>query len=113
MKKIKFLFNLIRLIPHLIFYKTNSNKKIIQYDVNRWLKITHVENKLGFVGLMSDFPEFRNLFYKRIGKSSTFIRWLCPPMNTLFITTDDIGPGLFIQHGFATIIAAKSIGKDC
>jgi serine O-acetyltransferase len=34
-------------------------------------------------------------------------------MNTLFIYTKDIGPGLYIQHGFATIISAKSIGKDC
>jgi serine O-acetyltransferase len=31
----------------------------------------------------------------------------------LFIRTDDIGEGLFIQHGFSTIIYAKSIGKDC
>jgi serine O-acetyltransferase len=34
-------------------------------------------------------------------------------MNTLFISTKDIGEGLFIQHGFATIIAAKSVGKNC
>jgi len=34
-------------------------------------------------------------------------------MSTLFIMTENIGAGLFIQHGFATIIAAKSIGKDC
>jgi serine O-acetyltransferase len=27
--------------------------------------------------------------------------------------TKDIGPGLFIQHGFSTIIAAKSIGENC
>lgn len=113
MKKIKFLFNSIRLIPHLILYKTSSNKEIIQYDVNRWLNLTNVDNKLGFVGLMTNLPEFRNLFYKRIGRYSSLVRWLCPPMNTLFITTNNIGPGLFIQHGFATIISAKSIGKDC
>jgi serine O-acetyltransferase len=34
-------------------------------------------------------------------------------MNTLFINCPTIGPGLFIQHGFATIIEAKSIGKNC
>lgn len=113
MSKIKFLFNLVRLCPHLILYKLSPNREIIQYDVNRWLTLTNVDNKLGFVGLMMYLPEFRNLFYKRIGRSSNFIRWLCPPMNTLFITTNNIGPGLFIQHGFATIISAKSIGKDC
>ena len=36
-----------------------------------------------------------------------------PKMGTLFINTNDIGPGLFIHHGFSTIISAKSIGKDC
>ena len=30
----------------------------------------------------------------------------------LHIHTPKIGPGLFIQHGFATIIAAKSIGAN-
>ncbi|MGO4574247.1 serine O-acetyltransferase [Microvirga sp. 2TAF3] len=39
--------------------------------------------------------------------------WLCRPEATLFIRTEDIGPGLFIQHGFSTIIAAKSIGSNC
>ncbi|NVO86098.1 serine O-acetyltransferase [Hymenobacter terrestris] len=34
-------------------------------------------------------------------------------METLYLSTPNIGPGLFIQHGFATIIAAKSIGRDC
>jgi serine O-acetyltransferase len=34
-------------------------------------------------------------------------------MSTLFICTNTIGKGLFIQHGFATIIAAESIGENC
>jgi len=38
---------------------------------------------------------------------------MCPPMNTLYIKTKNIGPGLFIQHGFSTIITAKSIGDNC
>ncbi len=113
MNKVILVISLIRLIPHIIFYRLSKNKNTIQYDVNRWLAITHKEKKLGFITLMTFFPEFRNLFYKRLGKYSNFIKWLCPPMNTLFICTKEIGPGLFIQHGFATIIAAKSIGKDC
>ena len=62
---------------------------------------------------MTYYPEFRNLFYNRIGPISALINFLCPKMNTLFIHTKDIGPGLFIQHGFATIITAKSIGENC
>ena len=34
-------------------------------------------------------------------------------MPTLYIYTKDIGPGLFIQHGFATIISAEKIGRNC
>ena len=34
-------------------------------------------------------------------------------MPTLYIYTKDIAPGLFIQHGFATIISARKIGRNC
>ncbi len=34
-------------------------------------------------------------------------------METLYINVKEIGPRLFIQHGFATNISAKSIGSDC
>lgn len=34
-------------------------------------------------------------------------------MSTLYISTKHVGPGLFIQHGFATIIAAREIGANC
>lgn len=30
----------------------------------------------------------------------------------MHINTDDIGPRMFVEHGFATIITAKSIGSD-
>jgi serine O-acetyltransferase len=115
MKNLFLLFSTIRLLPHYILFNFHSNNKIIKNDVLRWLKIIDYDNNVhfGFIFLMSFYPEYRNLFYKRIGKIHLIINWLCPKMNTLFIATNDIGSGLFIQHGFATIIAAKSIGKDC
>jgi hypothetical protein len=36
-----------------------------------------------------------------------------PPMPAFYIHNASIGPGLFLQHPFATIIDAKSIGKNC
>lgn len=33
--------------------------------------------------------------------------------STLFLTTKKIGWNLFIQHGFSTVISAKSIGDNC
>ena len=34
-------------------------------------------------------------------------------MSTLYLETGEIGGGLFIQHGFATMVAARSIGENC
>lgn len=62
---------------------------------------------------MTDLPEFRPVFYYRIGIFSYFIRFLCPKMSTLYIFTKTIGRGIFIQHGFATIVSAKTIGENC
>ena len=106
----------VRLIPHIILFNIHHRKHIIKYDVKRWLKclhITGVGNQYGFIHLMTFYPEFRNLFCYRIGIFQYLINWLCPKMNTLFLRTDKIGPGLFIQHGYATSVGAKSIGKDC
>ena len=41
------------------------------------------------------------------------LKMLFPGMDTLYINTPEIGPRLFIQHGFATNISAKRIGSDC
>jgi serine O-acetyltransferase len=114
-KKIVVILSAIRLLPHILLFNFHKNKKVIHYDVERWLKITNSGSNLqfGFLTLMTFFPEYRNVFYNRVGKISFLINWLCPKMNTLFILTKNIGPGLFIQHGFATIISAKSIGRDC
>ncbi len=41
------------------------------------------------------------------------LKYLCPGRTNLYIDTPYIGPGLFIQHGWSTGIAAKSIGSNC
>ena len=38
---------------------------------------------------------------------------MAPGLNSLYIKTNNIGKGLFIQHGFSTIITAESIGENC
>lgn len=105
----------IRLIPHSLLFNNHTNKEVIQYDTARWIQILGLKygKQKAFVYLMTYYPEFRNLFYYRIGNAKFLISFLCPKLGTLYITTKTIGPGLFIQHGFATVIAAKSIGKDC
>lgn len=115
MEKFKLIIRSIFIIPHFILFKTHKNKRIIKYEVERWLKLTKkkINTNWGFLFLMIYRPEFRNLFYKRIGGVSKIIKWTCPEMNTLFIVTPKIGAGLFLQHGFSTIITCNSIGNDC
>jgi serine O-acetyltransferase len=102
-------------LPHLLVFHLHPKRKIVHVDTKRWLEVYHQDYGLsmGFIFLMSHYPEFRNLFYYRIGSISFFLNILCRRMNTLFITTETIGEGLFIQHGFATVIAARSIGRNC
>jgi serine O-acetyltransferase len=53
------------------------------------------------------------LFYNRIGRIRHFLNIFCPQLSSLYLYTKDIGEGLFIRHGFASSIGAKSIGKNC
>ena len=34
-------------------------------------------------------------------------------MDTLYLMSKEIGGGLFIQHGFATMVTAESVGENC
>lgn len=112
---VKLFFYTILCLPHLLVFYTHKNRGIVKADALRWLEIMKIKYRggRGFIFLLYQYPEFRNLFYYRVGTISLFLRILCPKMSTLFIETDSIGEGLFIQHGFATIIAARSIGKNC
>lgn len=115
MRKIKLLLFTIPLIPHLLVFNFHKNKNIIRYDTKRWLEIYNLDRNIqkGFLELMRILPEYRNLFYKRMGAHQNMINWLCPQMESLLIRTNDIGPGLIIRHGLSTTIDAKTIGKDC
>jgi serine O-acetyltransferase len=107
--------NFIRCLPHLVFFLIHKNRKLILADTLRWLKIMDLKygELIGFIYLLSFFHEFRNLFYNRIGKSHHILNLFCPKLSTLLINTKEIGEGLYISHGFATGISAKSIGKNC
>ena len=116
--KIKFFIYFFLTLPHLLFYSVSNNKETIKVDVEEWKKKMklNLETRKCLVYLLSDHREFRNLFYYRIGGSGyVFLNFFLPKMYTLFIHTPagKIGKGLFIHHGFSTIIAAKEIGEYC
>jgi serine acetyltransferase len=63
---------------------------------------------------------FRSIFYHRMRSSGPINRLLASVLGVfykgepaLFINCADIGPGLMLMHGFATIITAQRIGSDC
>lgn len=116
MRKIRSILQKLRLLMILPWVNWNDNKFIM--DLNRWQKIFSLEGSKTAVlaNLLWSKKEFRNLFIYRNTHRRIYRYWIAlwyRPMDTLFIETAEIGGGLFIQHGFATMIAAKSIGENC
>lgn len=108
-------------MPLLRLAKGSGMYDVVLQDVRRW------HDRLGwredrsdaarFAALVGAFPEFRNLVHYRISGLPAPLRLAARAIwrkeKTLHIHCDSIGPGLFIQHGFATTITARSIGRDC
>ncbi len=117
LKLFKYFFYTLRsivIIPHLFFFIYSKSNNIIKKDIEKW-NPSVLESGLYsrvLLKLLISRNEFRNVFYHRLGKVSLVLNLFLPKCNTLFITTKTIGEGLFIQHGFATIISAQSIGKN-
>jgi serine O-acetyltransferase len=110
-----FFLNSIRCIPHILLFYLHKNRKLIRADIHRWMHLMNKEYSapIGFIYLMGFCEQFRNLFYYRVGSNNFFLNILCPKMPTLLLAAGSIGEGLFLPHGFATAIGAKSIGKNC
>ena len=111
-----FIFNALRLAPAAILWRLSRQRQLIDADVARWNKLLLNDPRpawFAWVRLMGGYPEFRSLVYHRLGWKGRVVAVFCPPEATLHICTADIGPGLFFQHGFATIVAAGRIGADC
>ncbi len=111
-KKFFITLNILRLLPAYLFFRFSNRKAIIEKDVAVWREWKNI-HFLPFFYLMTFYKEFRNVFYMRIGRKSLAIRWIAPPLSSLYIVGDRIGPGFKIQHGFSTIINAESIGEKC
>lgn len=111
--------------PMLILFLLSKNKEVIILDVSQWLK--RIDNKkesshdwVNLLYLLSINQEFKNLYYHRVKQGDTIgfvltqvfkiVYKQCP---SLFIYSTNIGSGLFIQHGFSTVISAESIGENC
>lgn len=116
-KSIYFMIMLVFCLPHYLFYLCSKSKQIIKLDVDRWttcVSRSKYSNFIDLLYLLVFVKEFRNVFYLRIGPRSLMLRYI-PPLSSLYIATknENFGAGTFIQHGFSTVIAAESVGKNC
>lgn len=120
--------NYARTLPVYMAYQTSPQKEKIKKDLDRWRDVTSdrcVPEQSDFAcmnRLLTYQVPFRNLIQMRlktpphtlrsgIAYSITALLWHRDP--TLNIATYNIGGGLFIQHGFATVIDAERIGENC
>ena len=96
----------------------------IDADVRKWISMPGIQlrwpARFARLELLATYREFRTLYYYRLRRTDGIARALAivggifyPGERTLFLSCPDIGPGLFIQHGFATIVVARHLGADC
>lgn len=120
-KRLLALINYPRTFPVFLCALVSKQKKLIKEDIARWNEIDQIT--FGFFESLNWYltykKEFRNLllhrlkYPKRSVVSYLVARMLWKPLESLYIYTKEIGGGLYIQHGFATIISAEKIGKNC
>ncbi len=123
-KKMLAALNYPRTLPVYLCAMCSKHRHLIKADIARWNKINHIN--FGFFQSLNWYltykKEFRNLFQHRLKNAPSSLgsvlhfaiaRILWKPMETLYINTKHIGGGLYIQHGFATIISAERIGENC
>lgn len=124
MKRIKTLFYFVRyclcfplVFPSVITYllalcdKTRLNEDI---DINykRLYQKDCASKVAALYKLMCDFQVFRNIFYYRSKPVSLFFKFLLRENKSLRLYIDDLGGGIYVQHGTSTIINAKSVGRN-
>lgn len=106
----------------LLLLPQGGARAVIDADVRRWVQVSPpgVAERWSLLALLANHPEFRSLYFYRLRRSGSVgagfaavaaVVW--PGERTLHLACSDIGPGLFIQHGFATILAARQVGANC
>lgn len=102
-------------------YKLSSQKSKIDMDLDRFCKVHNgfVPQRRRWYYLLIklvSYAEFRSLFLFRLGKIQHIIRYFMPKGEVKLafdIPRDNLGGGLFIQHGYCTDLSARSIGENC
>jgi serine O-acetyltransferase len=122
-KNILFIVKIIYFFPLLFPYWLTTEKKEIISDINKWTEVLGWQKRtdtMQLLALLQEAKEFRNLYYFRLFKGNFagrvlmyLLKNIYQPCPYFFLDNScNIGSGLFIQHGFSTIIMAD-IGNNC
>lgn len=116
MQKIRRILQVLRLL--FILPGIDWDDKAFRQDLARWKAILRINgpDRSVLAQILYTKPEFRNLLIYRNRQRPVYRRWIAlwyKPMESLYIQAKEIGGGLFIQHGFATMITAESVGENC
>lgn len=114
------IYNILRVIlfPYVVTYYLSNNKHLIDEDVAMMdKKIINRRGGKSFSGSLSLIYHlwknkyYRNIFKMRVGKIPSIFLFILPEEKT-FIPCQKMGGGCYPAHPFATILNAKSIGKN-
>ena len=128
-----FYFNYLRSFPVYLCVRTSQHRACICEDVKVWWencsgmveidcarKAKHLLPKLNWLLIYKQ--EFRNLLIYRLKQPPKSLksylhfvvtRLFWKPMDSLYLPCEEIGPGFFIQHGFASMIGPRKMGAHC
>lgn len=122
-RKLFFYAGIVLLSPLIIAFQVANNRELILGDVRRWVELLGWEKRADWLQLLAlclEAKEFRNLYYCRLFQGGSFsrffmyiLRFFYRESSYLFLDSScSIGKGLFIQHGFSTIVMAD-LGDNC
>jgi serine O-acetyltransferase len=120
-KQVRLLLRMAWYAP-LLFLPLGRARADVEADVARWVKVVAppVPPARARWALLATYPEFRTLHAYRLRRAgvasaalAAVLAVVYPGERTLHLACSEIGPGLFIQHGFATIVAARRVGRNC
>lgn len=100
-------------MPHVLAFLISKNKGKISDDIrfmNHKLNINYSET-LSLTYHLYVNKYYRNIFYKRTGKTIRLFSFLLPSAKDFF-PCDNMEGGVYPAHPYATILNAKKIGKN-
>lgn len=114
--------NLWRIVPFFFICMHSKHKEKVKKDLIAWKfrhpNLRNISEFSAFSWLVMNTKEFRNVMLNRLHRnkiSYIISRMMFKPLDSLYINMppENIGGGLYFQHGFSTIVAAKYIGENC